>query len=294
MATYGRHRPIEEIGHGDHACLAFADDAEQRLLVTAYLRRGLERGERVLYFADETPPDEVADWLREAGVQPEPPLRSGQLTITTAERSYLSSGSFDPAAMTAALHREVAAALAAGYPGFRVSGEMGWALRGVPGADRLGAYETAVQGVFAGRRASAVCQYDARRFDAAALGGVDHRHPLAVEPQALYASGTLRLTEAFRDGRRTLRVAGEVDRGSCEPLARALETAATRPGDVTLDLSDLEFIDLAGLRVLVDTATRLAPDRRLHLLDLAPRLCHVIRVVGWDEVLSLPAPSPRA
>ncbi|MGW0917130.1 MEDS domain-containing protein [Streptomyces sp. NPDC002784] len=50
------------MGHGDHLCLAFADDAEKCRVVTAYVLGGLRRGERVMYFADQSTPEQVLDY----------------------------------------------------------------------------------------------------------------------------------------------------------------------------------------------------------------------------------------
>ncbi|MEU6271929.1 MEDS domain-containing protein [Streptomyces populi] len=278
-----RERRVQDMDHGDHLCLAFVDDEEQRRVMTTYLRDGLERGERVLYFADQWAPEQVLNWLRAAGTDPDAALNSGQLQVTTANDSYLAGGSFDADVMVATLRQEVADSLAAGYTGFRVSGEMGWALRDVPGAERLGEYERKVNAVFAENRASAICQYDARRFDAAALHAFRHHHPGTVEAVPLYSSATLRLVPSFHNGRRSLRVVGDVDYHSAETLASALRTAEDWPGDITVDTSALQFLDLAGIRALVHTAERLAEGRRLHVVDLDPMLCHVIGVVGWDE-----------
>ncbi|MFJ4680324.1 MULTISPECIES: MEDS domain-containing protein [unclassified Kitasatospora] len=276
-------RQVRDMGQGDHLCLAFDDDEEQRRVVTAYLRDGLERGERVVYYADQCTPRQVLDWLREAGTDPGEALSDGRLQVTTAGAGYLAAGPFDPDAMVAALNREVADALAAGYTGFRVSGEMGWALRGVPGAERLAEYERKVDAVFAAGRASAICQYDARRFDAAALHAFGRAHPGMVEAVPLHSSSTLRLVPSFHRGRRSLRVEGDVDFHSAEALAAALRTAEGWPGDITVDTGNLHFLDLAGIRALVRTAERLSPGRRLHVVDLDPMLQHVISVVGWDQ-----------
>lgn len=213
--------------HGDHLCLAFTDDAEQRRVVTTYLASGLHRGERVMHFADQLAPQAVLDWLTASGTDPRPALEKGQLVVTTADDSYLATGSFDADGMVATLRQEVRESLTAGYTGFRVSGEMGWALRQVPGADRLADYETKVNQVFAGQRASAVCQYDARRFTPDQLGHLHGCHPGAVEPEPLYHDSTLRLVSSFRGGRCSLRVVGSVDHRASDAFADALETALT-------------------------------------------------------------------
>ncbi|MFG3100662.1 MEDS domain-containing protein [Streptomyces sp. NPDC048182] len=287
IAHAGAERRVQDMGHHDHLCLAYGDDAEQRRVVAAYLTEGLRRGERVMYFADTSAPAEVLGWLAGSGTDPGPALATGQLAVTTADESYLAAGSFDPDAMVAGLWQEVEASLAAGYTGFRVSGEMGWALRDVPGAERLAEYETKVNAVFAGGPASAICQYDTRRFSAEQLAAFHGCHPGEVEPEPLYADGTLRLVPSFRGGRRTLRVVGSVDYRTCDALAAALETALHWPGDVRVDMSGLEFIDLGGVRVLAHAAARLEAGRRLRVGELAPLLCQVIGMVGFADVPAL-------
>jgi anti-anti-sigma factor len=67
--------------------------------------------------------------------------------------------------------------------------------------------------------------------------------------------------------RAAARLVGEVDHASVPELARRL-TEAVQPGDeLTLDLTEVTFLDSAGVRMLVDLTRRLAPPAgRLRLL----------------------------
>ena len=71
IETMSRERSVEAVGHGDHLCFLFADDAEKRRVATRYMADGLALGERVLYFADQSRPETVREWLRSAGVDVE-------------------------------------------------------------------------------------------------------------------------------------------------------------------------------------------------------------------------------
>jgi anti-anti-sigma factor len=66
-------------------------------------------------------------------------------------------------------------------------------------------------------------------------------------------------------------VRGEVDRSNARLLLEALYVVARAGDQVTVDLASLTFIDLGGVRALVDIAALLAPDRRLTLVS-PPRL----------------------
>ncbi|MFC4585678.1 STAS domain-containing protein [Sphaerisporangium corydalis] len=85
-----------------------------------------------------------------------------------------------------------------------------------------------------------------------------------------------------------LRVGGEVDTTTAGEFGEAL-AAVVRccDGDVRVDLAGVTFIDLAGLRVLADTAAELGPGRALVLGPMAGHVEHLIRLVGWDTAPGL-------
>ncbi|MET8577024.1 STAS domain-containing protein [Streptomyces sp. NPDC005012] len=58
-------------------------------------------------------------------------------------------------------------------------------------------------------------------------------------------------------GRPLLTVAGEIDLGNAQVLARALEATESTTGPVVVDLTAVEYLDSAGLSVLFAHAARL-------------------------------------
>ncbi|GAA3230067.1 STAS domain-containing protein [Nonomuraea helvata] len=85
-----------------------------------------------------------------------------------------------------------------------------------------------------------------------------------------------------------LRVTGEVDHGNHQRLAGALH-GMIREGDqdIRLDLGELAFIDVSGLRVIVAAAARLSPPRRLILDPASPAVRRLLAVTGWDSTPGL-------
>ncbi|MFJ9736689.1 STAS domain-containing protein [Streptomyces sp. NPDC101166] len=63
---------------------------------------------------------------------------------------------------------------------------------------------------------------------------------------------------------------GSVDHRNTGTLAAALETTPASPGDVRVDMRELEFIGLAGVRALARAAARLEDGRLLNVVELAP------------------------
>ncbi|HZD73311.1 MAG TPA: ANTAR domain-containing protein [Actinomycetota bacterium] len=84
-----------------------------------------------------------------------------------------------------------------------------------------------------------------------------------------------------------LRVRGEVDRSNIDTLAAALAAVIPTSQDLHLDLAGLEFIDVAGIRLLVEQSGRMPPGRYLVLDGVAPYLRRILALVGWDRTPGL-------
>jgi len=151
---------IEDIAPGTHLCFLYRNEEERWALLVEYIRRGLEAGERVLYIADAPSATTIREHLQRAGIDVEEAERRGQLRFLTAEEAYLRGERFDPEAMLALLRRETEEALNQGFKGLRATGEMTWALRGLPGSERLSEYEALLNEFFPGSPCIGLCQYD--------------------------------------------------------------------------------------------------------------------------------------
>jgi MEDS: MEthanogen/methylotroph, DcmR Sensory domain len=162
---------------GTHMCLIYSDDLERRTIIGKFMESGLRAKEKVAYFADAMKPEEVRAWLQNMGV--ELPDNDG-FSIGDAANTYCSSGAFVPEIMLQTLRKFYGQAINEGYPNARVSGEMAWALRGIPGSDRLMEYEALVNEVMVTHPVTAICQYDASRFSGATILDVLKVHPMMV------------------------------------------------------------------------------------------------------------------
>ena len=173
-------RSIADLTAGDHVCCIYATDDEHRQVVTSFLRHGLERHEKALYVIDARSVETIAGYLRAENMEVERLIASGQLLFLSKDESYLKDGCFDPDRMIAMLSAEMAATERAGFAALRITVEMTWALRGMPGSDRLIEYEIKLNQFFPAHRALALCQYDRRRFPASILLDILRTHPIAV------------------------------------------------------------------------------------------------------------------
>lgn len=114
----------------------------------------------------------------------------------------------------------------------------------------------------------------------------------AVGAEPLIRTAELRISRIQRPP--GLRIEGVVDVRTHRHLRTALDVLEAAEGDVRLDLSGLEFLDLGGLRMLIGFARTRGEGHHVELTGLAPHLRNVIALVGWDETPGLRLGARRA
>ncbi len=103
-----------------------------------------------------------------------------------------------------------------------------------------------------------------------------------------FANGLLRITLTRRPP--GVRLEGEIDMTNAPAVRRALAAVIeSHPdlADLHVDLERLEFIDVEGLRLLVDTARKLAGGRRLVLRATPPYLSTMLSLANWEQTPGL-------
>ncbi len=182
----GSERTIAALNPGNHLCLIYGSEREHREALTPFLRQGLERGEKVVCILNLHSPEAILDYLKQDGLDPLPYLASGQLALLSSNEAYTHELPFDPDRMIGFLKVQTEQALEEGYVALRITGEMSWALEGLPGSDRLIEYEAKLHRFFEENRCLALCQYDRRRFPPELLLDVLRTHPLVVIGTGVY------------------------------------------------------------------------------------------------------------
>ncbi|GIF53061.1 STAS domain-containing protein [Asanoa ferruginea] len=238
MRAAGEVTVVRPTGAGRHQCWAFTERAGFLDRARAFLAEGRAAGEqRWLVGADL------------AGLDGVPALPG-----------------FDPAAATGA-------ALAAGFTGLRVVVDATLLVRSR--AD-FAAYEHLVDRAAADHPFSALCGYDRRVLDSAAvaeLACLHGTHNVADVPFRLHGTA----------GPGAVALSGELDGAGSGLLARALDRAAPPvvDGEVVVDGAALEFIDHRSLLRLADYARGRGATAVLRTpLPAAARLADLLRVPG--------------
>jgi MEDS: MEthanogen/methylotroph, DcmR Sensory domain len=187
---------------GTHMCLIFNDEGERRWVISKYVQSGLDTNEQVSYFVDTGSRGGLKKWMREQGVTLPDELEGRQYSFVEADKACCPDGTFKMDDMLEGVRQAQDRSIREGYVGARLSGEMTWAKRGHPGSENLVEYESRVNVLMRTVPVSALCQYDARRFDGATLYGILSVHPMMVvhgqvvrnpyyiEPEAFLAGKT--------------------------------------------------------------------------------------------------------
>lgn len=173
-------RRLHDLERGDHVCMVYDNQAEQMAAAIPFILHGLTARECCIYIADDRSVEGVLAALAGRGINVARERDRGALQILTERESYLKYGQFDPSEMVDTLSRATEDAVRRGFEGFRVTGEMTWALGDETGCDRLIEYEALLNRFFPGSKATAICQYNRQRFSPTIIRDVLRTHPHVV------------------------------------------------------------------------------------------------------------------
>ncbi|MDA3904932.1 MAG: MEDS domain-containing protein [Bacteroidales bacterium] len=147
----------EKFPAGTHMCLIFSDEEERKKIISKYLDGGYSAGEKVSCFADEMSLDEVKSWLKDMGLKISDNDKTGRFSVARTADTYYPNGIFEPKLMLDNLKDFHTNAKKEGYPASRVTGETSWALKGIPGSDRLMEYEAKVNDILDEYPVTSIC-----------------------------------------------------------------------------------------------------------------------------------------
>jgi two-component system, NarL family, sensor histidine kinase UhpB len=171
---------LRKLKHGDHICLIYENPVEQMSVVVPFIMDGLDRGERCLYIVDDRTIEEIVQAFEAAGVDVAQERQRGALRLVTSHDTYLQAGGFVPQAMIDLLRQAEAEALADGFSGLRMTGELTWSCGPAPGSDRLIEYEALLNHLPTYSKSVILCQYHHSRFGVPCIHDVLRTHSIAI------------------------------------------------------------------------------------------------------------------
>jgi anti-anti-sigma regulatory factor len=253
---------LESLPAGSHACWVFTEDDAHGQMVTRLLADAAGLGQKTALFGPTTSPV-----FRELG-----PLAG---LAADPYQAFLHHGRFDAKAMFAMFRDQAALAQRQGYEGLRVVADMDWLAPAHVPVETMVAFEVLLDRVVAEMGATIVCAYRRSTFPAEAIVGTLSVHPLRCghgqdPPFSLMAT---------RDGE--WRLSGEIDLGGRSVFAAAFR-AMTESPQLVVDVGELEFIDIVGIRTIAEVAH--LGRQRIQLRGVGPLFEQVWTIAGFDQL----------
>jgi anti-anti-sigma factor len=269
---------VAGFGWDGHLLLLHGAALEWRSRLAMWVRRGLERDEKVILAQAETvaPHRSVLTVLAQQGVEVQAPTARGQLLVLPLAAVYRSG----PGGQVERVER----ALADGYRGVRLSGEASATLTVVP-EHVYASLERSMDRLCRTYPVSALCRYDRTTTAGPRLDQATARHIGGIRESQLHTA------EADDGG---LILAGEIDWFN-ELVLLSILQAATSPsamsaGSETLrvDLRRVTFVSVGGCRALA-AGTQQFRDRGGRVRLVAPQWVveRVLRLCGLDALMHM-------
>lgn len=230
---------------GNHICWTYDSAEDRERVLTDFLMDGIARGERTVYYGVHGGEDEVAQRLADAGLDITGLGATNQLRFGDATDAYMPGGVFDPDERLAEFEAAANAAIAEGFTGLRVAAENTWLLDDPDVRRAWPAYELRADLLTARMPIVGLCGYDLNEIhhEAVPLIAALHRSAIGAEP-----GGSQFHVHASAPG--ALMISGRLDEAHIDEVQTAVLRAL---GDLTLawvDVTDLDFADLAGMRLI--------------------------------------------
>jgi DNA-binding CsgD family transcriptional regulator len=170
----------ERFAPATHICHMFSDEVDRRSVIHPFVRAGLQENDDVFYFADALVTELMERAIDERSITSLSREQVSRLSISSVDEIYFPSGVFVPQMMVERLEHLYKESCDDGAAGCRTTGEMGWALRDVPGSDHLVEYESDLNALVRRTPITVLCQYDTELFAGETLFRVLSVHPLMV------------------------------------------------------------------------------------------------------------------
>jgi ABC-type transporter Mla MlaB component len=259
---------------GEHACCRFASAEDRRMLTIALVRDAVRRHNKIVYLCPNGVDDAIAslDRLDETVMEA---LESGQMEVWPAHPASLPDGVFDAERMLACLRGEHERARSEGYAGISITGDMSWALANPAGHEALGEFEQALSSLYRDAEPVLVCQYDHSQGRPDSISDLLAVHDVDFSPELAPLARENQFSAARLMPEGTLRLVGELDFGCAPALADVL--AAHFHGQLRLDLGDLTYIDVTGMRAL-----RGRKGQPLRITAASDQVRRLAELLAWD------------
>jgi anti-anti-sigma factor len=250
-----------------HLLLLHHTEEERSAKLAAWVRRGLENDEKVVYTEVDGRSEEASllAVLRQNGVDAAAAAAEGRLSVIPIPDFYPAGGQLPV----------IERALAEGFRGLRIAAEASTALTFLTWPAYM-AVEREIDEITRTHPLSAMCQYEQASTVDDHLSDVVSSHLTGIR-EWLLSTG---------DGDGELVLAGEIDVSNAELLTCALRAATSRAADtLRLNLVRVDFLSAGACRAIAEGTRQFRDDSGTVLLvEPQPPIASVLRLSGLAEL----------
>jgi sugar-specific transcriptional regulator TrmB len=117
-------RFVEKLETSDHVIFVYQSTEAKHDILFNYIKVGLEKGDAGIYVASDENPSEIRNAMKEFGISVEKYEKAGALRILDWQEVYIIDGKFEIPATMSIWNKHYNEAVAKGFKGLRVTGEM--------------------------------------------------------------------------------------------------------------------------------------------------------------------------
>jgi hypothetical protein len=160
-----------------HVCAFTGNGRHDDEVLDAFVRQGVEAGDRLLYLVDPAESAAPVNRLRHLGYNAGELLAQHRCQVLTWTDTYLRNGRFDPNDMLAQLDEMLPEST---MRRIRMVADMGWASALSDDADDLIEFEARANFVHARHEHVVICSYDAEKFAGSFIIDILRTHPIVL------------------------------------------------------------------------------------------------------------------
>ena len=97
----------------------------------------------------------------------------------------------------------------------------------------------------------------------------------------------LNIVKTIEDGKAVLALGGRLDTVTAPVLEKELKPVLSELRELTMDLTDLEYISSAGLRVLLSVQKTIGKEGSMKLIHVNETVMEVFEVTGFSDILTI-------
>lgn len=170
----------EQFEQGVHICQIFNNEEERHNTLVNFIISSIDGGSKTGCFSDKESESSLSELFKDNGISYKEVQHSGDFSLSKTGEVYFKDGVFEPDRLIKTLTRFCEESIRQNHTGARVIGEMTPDIEHIKGGSRLMEYESKVNTLVRKNPLTAVCQYDARKFDGATLMDILKVHPYMI------------------------------------------------------------------------------------------------------------------